>query len=600
MQPLFGQFARYASFAAWFFKDAFLRYRGRLAIIVAASASGIALQALAVLLAYQYAKAVESGAPLELMGVVLEPRASLGLLTSTAVAALVLAVASAVLVMYARVAGARLSLDYGDYCSQRIYAVVSRPFVSGGRDRLGDYTVQRLTELTRRDPVYCGIVLRSLIYSLPHVATVVVAGGALIVLDVYLSLTVFMFLAVAALFLRRISIQAASQRELLRRHSSDVAKEQRVLRGRVVHSPVPFSPDDHELRRAFDRGAAAKARLAALAQRRSLESGKLVAQIAMALALFLVLLVQGSATLAQGNNWSSLLIYVAALSFFSGSVARVVRVLVSVNRFYRPLAAHARLVETAERAGGPAEPADGFRCRLHARQLAREPAAALQMQPGDRVALVLPSEMTRFLMVPLAAALGATDKEGAARGMVFPWFASTELALGGGSLRENFGLPAGCSSDSLRAALAPLSAAETAISLPAELDRPLSKPERDALSPAAVFVLMTLSGVLNRRPILALDYLALSALDGAAQAWLFDQARQHIVLVAYRANAVAQVGSCEESAVIIAGSEEVVGWVSMESFDTGNAAVAQALARIAAEAAPAAAPAEAELDELES
>ena len=58
MQGFLAQLRRYGGFVAWFFKDALLRYRGRLVLIIVANVAGVALQAAAVLIAYRYAAAV--------------------------------------------------------------------------------------------------------------------------------------------------------------------------------------------------------------------------------------------------------------------------------------------------------------------------------------------------------------------------------------------------------------------------------------------------------------------------------------------------------------------------------------------------------------
>ena len=110
------------------------------------------------------------------------------------------------------------------------------------------------------------------------------------------------------------------------------------------------------------------------------------------------------------------------------------------------------------------------------------------MAPGP--ALVLPGDVERYAMVVLAKALRPT---------MLPWFAGAQSLPSGGSLRDHFGFPAQCSLADLQAAVSALGAGDVA--LPANLDQPLSEAERRALTPASCFVLMALSGVLNRCPV---------------------------------------------------------------------------------------------------
>jgi hypothetical protein len=558
VQGFLAQLRRYAGFVAWFFKDALLRYRTRLVLIIAANVAGVALQAAAVIIAYRYAAAVESGKLVQAAGFTLDPRGSLGLLAATAVTVFLLAVVSAVLIMRARVAGAKLALDYADYCRQRVYLLASR---------LHEYTMQTFLELARRDPQYCYIVLRTLVYALLHVGTVVVAGLALFYLNAKLTLIVLLILAAAAWFLRQASIRGASFRARQQQYAAERAKEHRLLEERVARSPAPLAPSSTILQQAFAEGGSARARAAVLGQRQALEGGKLVAQVAIGCALFVVLLVQGSDTLGRAGNWSALLAYVAALIFFGGSLARAGRMLVSMNRFYPPLARHARFVERA-RTRPATPPAASW--RVDAPRLGGA-AGTLVLQPGDRVALVLPGEVNRYSMVALAKALGG----------FLPWFAGAGLP--GGDLREDFGLPAGCTLAELEAELARLGVKHTALQ------------ESQPPPPATAFALMALSGVLNRCPILVLEQAGLALLDSAA---LLGRAANAVVFVAHPATQTAAMGQWGESAVVICGAEEAIGWAPREAFHSDE--VQRALARSAADARSArvAAP-EDDLDEVE-
>ena len=541
----------------------------------------MALQALVLLIAYRYASAVESGKPIAVAGFLLEPRGSVGLLGATAVAVFVLAVTSAVLVMRARVSGASIALEYADYSSQRVFHLVSRLPTLQGSDLPKDLTTQRLLELTRRDANYWAQVLRTIAYALLHVGTVVIAGAALLYLDAYLTLVVFAILAVATLFLRKVSIRGASQRAKLLECGPERAKELRNLTARVLHNPAPLSPASPALLEPFAQGGGAKYTHVALGQRRSLEAAKLIAQIAIAGALFVVLLVQGGATLSQVGNWSSLLAYIAALSYFGTSVARVGRMLVSINRFYPPLARHARFIDKAQKEMTTDRPIPQGPYVVKAPVLAGDVTRRLQLRNGDRIALVVPGDITRHAMIAPAKALCA-DAEHGEPAVLLPWFASVNVTLGAGSLRENLALPASCTRADLQGSVAALNC-EALVRLPTDLDRSLTLAERDALTPPAVFVLIVLSGLLNRHPLLALDHNGLVALDREVRHRLLEETRKRVTLIAYAAQRTQNLGDYGESAVIIAAGEEVLGWAWIEAFRAGEESLKRALARAASE-----------------
>lgn len=573
MRAFLRQLGRYAGFVAWFFRDALLRYRSRLVLIIAANVAGVGLQTLAVVTAYRYATAVEKGTVVSLAGATLDPRASIGLLVATAVAVFVLAVSSAALIMRARVAGARVALEYADYCRERVYLLASRLPAASARQAADEYTMQTFLELARRDPHYWFNVLRMLIYALLHIGTIAVAGVALLYLNAGLTLLVFVILAVAAWFLRRASIRAAAHRARQLEHSVESIKEQRLLEDRVMRSPAPLTPSSTILQQAFTKGGTAKARDALLGQRQALEGGKLIAQVAIGGALFMVLIVQGGDTLGRGGNWSALLAYVAALTFFGGSLARVGRMLVSMNRFYPPLARHARFVERArEQLAAQSAGAQPASHAVQAPALGAGASGLLVLRGGERAALVVPGEVNRYAMVPLAKALGET----------LPWFAGAGSAPLGGSLRDDFGLPAECSRGDVEAALAALGAPDR-VALPASLDQPLTEAQRQAFAPAAAFLLLAVSGQLNQRPILALDHAGLALLEPAVRAALLEKASGALVFIVHRAAAAEAIGGLGESAVVICGAEAVFGWATIEALKRGDEAVRGALERSAAD-----------------
>ena len=541
---------------------------------------------------------MESGNVVEVAGFVLHPRDSLRLLALTAILVFLLAVGSAVLVMRARVAGAALALEYAEYCAQRVYDLISQPRRMADRRMLEDYTPQRLIDLTRRDANYCGLVLRTVIYAMMHVGTVLVAGAALLFLEPYLTLVVVAILAVAAFFLRRASIKGASHRSRLQKHAAEVLKDRRAMHELVVRSPAAVSSDV----RLFQQGAEGL-RQSVLGQRQALEAGKLVAQIAMGAALFLVLLVQGGATLSKASNWSALLAYVAALTFFGTSIARVSRVLVSINRFYPPLARYASFVRLAEEKSvvDDSEPLPPY--QLEAPYLGPHDLRSLHIKPGNRLAVVLPGDLTRFSVVQIGRALRTANQNGSVDQVVIPWFASGKAILAGPSLRHSLGLPARTSVETLKNEVAALGVERGFVQLPSDVDadQALSAGERQAFSPQAIFLLLALSGFLNQRTIFAFEQASLALLPSGVQGRLLERASGSIALIAYSTTSVHHIGTYGETAVIIAGNDEVFGWTSLEVFFSRHEAVLRALTRIASEsrAERAALGADEDLDELE-
>lgn len=553
MKRLRGRGARYASFLAWFAADAFLRYRWRLVALVGANIAGLACQAAAFLIAYRYAAALEGDKTVHALGLALPARSSFELLLGVAAAVLVLSVGAAFLVIRGRMQGIRLAREYGDFCNQRIYVLASRmmsaPIPDTEKDLDSRGSLNAFAVLSGNQ---CGTALRILARALLPIGTVVVAGAALAVIDVALSSLLLAILAVAAVFLYSASIEGATRFAAVRTSARQLAEERRELSERVARSPAAIAPDDDGLLATFRSGAARRTGDAMVGQREAMERGHFVAQVAVGCAIFLVLLVQGSATLRNESNWSALIAYLGVFSLFASNFANVTRMLVAINRFYPVLAEYARFVQHAS-APSPAAAGAAQRFRIEAPSLIGA-APGLAAGRGDRLALVMPGTLDRYALIPLALALPAG----------LPWFAGARFLPKAGSLRNGFGLPERYDAAQLEADLAALG-----------LERPA---DPRALEPRLAFALAALAGIRGEHAVLVLEASALAALPRGAAGTLLEMARERLVLIAYRAGDDRRPGGFGESALVVTGSARVLGWAPIAAFEASDARVQQAIA----------------------
>jgi hypothetical protein len=597
MSRLQQQLGGYAAFMGWLFRDAFLRYRWRLSLMVLANVLGLAAQALAVFAAYRYAQALETGQLVQYLGATVAPRQSFGLLVATAVAVLALMAASGILVAYARVAATRMAYAYGQHCAQRAYLLASTLPSRAAPQASAELNFARLSELTKRDPAILNAVVRILFYSLLPIGTAVVAGVALMVIDATLSLIISGVLAVAALFLYRISIRGAAQRATVRQRWRDLVVERRLLDLRVAQSPAPIRPAEGWAMRAFDGKTAAGYEGVVVGQRATVERASFVAQVAMGCAIFIILLVQGGAMLRSESNWSALLVYLAALFYFANSFAKVARALISVNRYYPELSSHARFVERARPAqAGDAAPMPG-RFRLEAPFLG-EPARTLEAAAGERLALLLPSEVSRYALAPLAVALRGYRADGTLDPVAPIWFASPDIASGGGTLRESIGLAPEYDAGRLEADLAALGVPGAHGLLGRRLDLPRGALEPDVLAREVVFLAGALSGIRNGCTVLALEAQELQRLAPAVRDKLLARAAGALLLVVYPVERFEAAGECGETAAIVAGAEKIYGWSTIADLRRKDERPMRAIAQATREPRVRA-PQPADADELE-
>jgi hypothetical protein len=573
MKPLLERIARYLAFLRWFLRDAFFRYRWRLIAVAAGSVIGLALQGAAFYLAFHYARALESDTPLQLLGSALPARSSTGLLVAVATAFLALIVGAALIIVRARLEGISIARDYGDFCSQRIYVLASRlpsAATPEANRELGD--PRRVRNYSRREANFCGITLRILVRGLLPMLATLASAIALLALDAALSAILFLVLAAAAVFLYRISLRGAGYLALMKDGAYPHALERQALTDRLALSAAELDADDDAMATMFRRGATAKAGDAIVGQRQVIERSVLVAQIAMGCALFLILLVQGSATLRNESNWSALLAYLGVFAYFAANASNSMRILISVNRYYPSLGAYARFVRAAEPAAAPAAQALDF-YRLEAPAL-DAPAAALEARRGERIALIVPGEVDRHGLTPLALALRGLSRGAVAAPIVAPWFATAAFEPRAGTLRDNFGLPASYTKERLDADLASLGLA----GVPANIGAA-------SLNAALRFVLATLSGIRGGRGVLVLDEKSLASLEPEPASRLLGMANDCLVFIAYAARSPRSPGSRGETALVVSDAERVVGWAGIESFRAGSRAVLDAIDQLRASAA---------------
>jgi hypothetical protein len=572
---------RYVAFLRWFARDAFYRYRFRLGAIAGGSMAGLALQAAAVSLTFRYAHALERDSTLQLFGHAFAARSSFGLLAAVATAFLVLVICAALIIMRARLEGISLARRYGDYCSQRIYALASRlsPAVTVDPNNAEPGARFRIRDFAWRDARFCGVALRIAVSGILPLGTALASAVALVALDAALSLILFGVLLLALVFLYRISLRGASYLGLLKSQAGPAARDRSALSNRLVHNPAELRPSDTGMAAIFLHGAAAKAGDAMVGQRQVVERGIVVAQIAIGCALFLILLVQGSATLRSEHNWSALLAYLTVFTIFASSASTTARLAVSMNRFYPSLSGYARFVQRFEAPVVAQPPA--ARYRLEAESLEAH-GASLEVSAGERLALVIGADVDRYNLAPLARALRGLLADGAPAGLVSPWFATGLFVPLAGTLRENFGLPPGYQHAQLDADLAALGLAAVPQSIRKALDRPLRTADRQAFEPSLVFALLALSGIRGDHRVLVLEEKALAALPPLGADALLDMAQRCLVVIAYAAGSHQALGSRGERALIVGDAERLLGWSSIGKFRAGDPAVLRAISEVSA------------------
>lgn len=558
------QFTRYWTFFVWFVKDVFNRDPRRIIYLSIANILGVLCQLSAVYLCYRYAHSLESGVSIGVLGVHLDPRTSSIALVATAIVALVLLSSSAILITQSRVWAIRLARRYSDFCSQRIAILVSSR-LSVVRTLNAPVTGSRVTQLILRDAHYCGIVVRALTYALLPAVTVFFSGMFLFVSDLSLSLVVSAILAGASVYLYHLNVEGASKRALLERTGRRMKAEKMRVANRVAYFPAPISSEDSDLKSIYACGATNEFGNALEGQRSVLERSYLVSQIAMGLAVFSITLMQGAATLRQESDWSHLLAYLVAFSFFATSFAKTIRILTSVNRVYPVISRYGRFVQSIQKTVIEMGTGKITRFTLHAVCLDDPSRRTLEIHPGSRIGLVLPRTLSRYEILGLANGISAYGETESIDRDPQIWFACGWSGPFRGTLRDLFGFPDHCQLTDLRVDLDSIGLWDHLCpELPSNMDSELND-KLHPISSRAVYILSALAGLYRECHIIVLEEGILATIEAQARDRFLRLFPHQLLCIAYTRDALSSIGSYGETSVLVHGDRQL-GWTSIAAF----------------------------------
>lgn len=491
---------RFRSLAAWLWWDAVWRFKQPIAGILIRTGTGILFQLAALALLFGYARALESGREVNLLGQALPVRSSAALLFGTALLALLLLALFALLDYSSGIRRLELRRSYEEFCAQRVLVLLSRLPHPGSPIANRMLAEGALARGGRRETKQCGVVLKLVLDAMLPLGGLVVYGLALFYLNAWLSGLIMPLLGIAALFLYRINTAAARSSLAAERYAGPAAVETRRLVKRTWESATPISYGDRSLKATWSSGSVKRDR-DTFFERYILEARtRLVINGLSAAALLSIVLVAGTGILSGAERWSVLVAYLVGLNRFLSSLARIGHTLTQLSRRYPQIRRYADFVSDAERAGP--EPADSDRhrtIRLAVSSLANgEPE--VELPTGRRSLLVGSGSVNRALV---AALQDRTTPRSAGASPAY-WFVGDPDCLGS-TLRECLGLPPEVAAKALIPKLAALLPADAVAELPAiDVDEILTESQLAALPVSVVRALKVLAATYSRRPAIVL------------------------------------------------------------------------------------------------
>ena len=554
-------------------KDSVFRFKKDFILILATGISGSFFQLGAIGQVMYYARALETGKAIDILGHHIEPR-SPDFLYIYISGLLFLLLCSCFLIYYSNNKIIRLSRSYMGFCSRRVFSMIAelRGICSPGVLTL--YNDVALLKLASTDARFCGRILRLVIRLVQPTFTFVIAFGALFYINSKLTLIVFLITGVSLFFHYRNNLKGASSSKKMEDHAPGASKERRkILKAalRSGHLGEDFFKwmgeyyADGEIRHNLDGYQA---------RFQTIEKAKFINDMFMAIMLALVALILGGSAIMHNAFWGRLIIYLLALKYCLNHLKTSLVSFTSINRFYPQLSRYFCFIDFLDMSKRPKK-TQAQRCKVDVYNSPfenSEPSAILKK--GDIIGLAGPLDVD-FYSIPIRinCLLGYRKRlvEEVLKSMQV--IMETEDGyLNALSLKRLLCCSSDYSLPDLRQELRSVGLAENRImQLPEDLGRPISREEWDRIEPEMRYTISLLSAIHSNQQWIVIDKRVFQHLSPITREHLLKKLRKKITLILFDAE-LEGLGTYGESIVAIVDGQHLIGlgnvpWVQSQYGD---------------------------------
>jgi len=556
----------YSSFSCWLFSDLYKLYKFRLAWFVFLTFSGLSLQTFVVYLCYRYASSLENNEIFTWLHWEFVPRTSFFLLLTVAALIMVLKIVSATILLNGKKAGLKLARDYTDYCSTRIYVLVSS--ASKIIDKIDAETINSrlIAKMARKNSLYAGLVVRVLTFSVLNFGTALVAGTALFLIDVTLTLIVLIVLGIAAYFFYRKSIKAAGVRATMGILGAKMSLEHRHLNDRLSYSPGKLNYSSIEINEVFKKGVSAEFSKAYVNQRLVLEESNVIAQIVIGVAIFLIIMVQGNATIQQESNWSALLIYLVAFNYFGTGFAKAAQQLISVNRFYPSLNSYSKFVLSLNKKLVLEKSHADKKCE-NLTILVDSKKEYVELNEGEIIAYISSGIINNYELSIFLKSMRFQDEDIKKAYSKKTWLISPKFSLLKTSIKEAFSLPQSVNTSEIYSDIVLLDDNAEISNLPSNIDKVIYQKDMDNIKPELLTLLLVVIARRHADELIVIDEAALKPLSEKVIKNIFEFLNKNIIVVAYASSNLVSLGHYGEVKSFFSDSGSIIGYLNIEKTD---------------------------------
>jgi hypothetical protein len=558
---------RYLVIVRWLTKDSLWRFWQQSAFILLSSFLGVTFQASVIAFVLLYARILERGENLPLLGLQIEPRSSVFLLVLVSSAMLVALLCSAGLIYFAGVSTIKLARQYEQHCAERVIHLLSSSFKIWTPLDIPFSSNSLVLKYARSDARTCARVLRILLQSIVPAFRFIIAAVALAYINILLSLFLLIFFGMFSLFLYKLNIVGARKSEQMEKYNAGMSREYRSIITRLKVGNLSLPLDDRWLDRNLFNTGETNLHLEGYQERfLVIEKSNLANNILLAIAIFTILLVLGISIFQEGQNWGRLAIYLIALRETLNSLKTISAKLTSINRFYLQIRRYFQFIENT---GAPSQaiPQPTHYTLAPGHDQVGDSLVRWRLAAGQRVGLLSPVELSRYTLTLLLDNLLGHSKKAVNSALSSPWFVTSGANyLPQLSLRENLGLSAGYIWQDLRQELQQAGLAERLeAQLPPDLETRLTPEAWEQVDREVRFALALLPALSADCHWVLLEEKGLSFLKPPAREYFLKRLANKITVIVFHKN-LATAGMYGEDAIAVIDGKELIGLGPVDWF----------------------------------
>jgi hypothetical protein len=554
--------SHYAVFLRWLLLDSLWRRKWMVSIVFALGLLGVLFQVKVFALVIYYARHFSSGSSIDIVGYVIDPRASTGLLATGCSLVFIFLSLAALCIYFSRRGALRMGREYEEFCAKRVFYLLGGAENSLSVAEAGPNSDSFIARLVRGDSRLVGRILRMLLSMIVPGLTLVTTTTVLFYLEPTLTVLITV-LAVLFVFIQAHTSRRAAGHSMRFEKLTSAAGGQykELIQYYKYHSRPGESQSPVE--RIFSHGIVKKQLDAYVGRLQSVETSRLVSGLFMALVVSLLILIMGVSIINEGTGWERLLVYVVALRFAMVALQNTFSSITVINRFYPQAKRYFLFVQSLSDQSRnfsqyTDDPYEILADKITASGLLANSAKRLEIDKGVRIALVTFLELNRYTVPVLVSGLLGREDEVCKGVLKSLGFVTAKPACHGVSMRALLNLDQSIVWNDLNAWFPNQLLWEKARKeLPDNLDKEMNLKLWENVSSDVRFIVGLLAACRSSKGWLLIDVTGLNNLTTEESEFYLNKMRDRVVILVH--NQSKRIGSSGESIVAVFLENGVIG-----------------------------------------